>query len=1783
MLSQQEVQQYGQHVAACWCPERSSLAVLTSGGWLLLYGLHSSKQPVLPASGSHSSGAEQLAALRVTDVYIKHALACSHSAAPTCLACDSASILISYSDGCLGSASWLGKMRSELYDLLSEALEQQQQPGQELQQQQQAAVHSQEGLPQQPQQQQQQLPGCAVCHMHYCEASRLLGAVFGDGSAALFSPGSAGGLLGASLDFRRWLAGPAARATRVQVGAQAQLIALGTASGAVHLLRLHPAPPAAALDPTTAAVARSSSSSLSAAAAAAAVAQIRRQSSTGLPIQGLGCGQLAGVPAEQLARSLELGDWGHTPQQTGGVASLAWAPDCRALAVGFGRQGLALWTPSGCRLLCTLRQPAPETPRGSAASGTRLSEVAANSSSSPAAAEAGTADEAAPADMHSSSNVSSEQQQPQQLPQVCVDGAVDCVAWGVAGYQLMLASRLPGSSNSSSSSSLYELSLAKSLRHHHRVSHAVAAGGGSAGLGVAQLGEELHVLQAADRLLLVTEALTGSGPGSSFAAAGSMAGHDPADAAAGSGSDLHVHHVPLPAAYLAAAWPLQHVAVSACGADIAAAGRQGLALFNRRQEKWRLFGDVSQERRVSCVGLGWLSGFVVACSCSPLTGSSDAASSAAAAAAASAAAAAAAVAAAAGSGVDLSRGLGAGFKCQLLLFPRGHLDLSAVAASYTLSKVPLAMDCTEQHILIASAPLQLLVLQLEGPPAAAAAAGSAALLPAGRGLAGGSLGQRRLVAVRELCMFNVGRPVAEVALVSPAAADMAKRVLRGYDNMRPSSASARASSSSSASASPCHAVLLRWGGLMSVLDLARGAELVLADEVESFWLSDTLAVAPAAAGPSSSRAGSASASAPHSRSSSIHNLAGLASSSEAGTAAAAAAGTAAAEAGASGLVAAWEAATAASSSVEAGPTGGSEGLLAASPPEVVEMPWWAYGPIGMQLWFPSLVTAALAAPAASSSTGQLLRGQGSLPAALSPHSQQGGRLSSTGSGSLAGLTPRVSSLVLNAAGGAAAAAASGAAGTPGSSSSRRAAMPPLSPLSAAAGIKHAQSAPVLSDEHHQQQLLQLQQQQLLAHAAGPAAALLLDDANNALSSSGGGPPSSTEMELEFDREVYPIGVSLADASIVGVTQRVLRPAAGAGLLQPSSPKRRSSTGAAAATKQQQQQQLAARALPLPCFLPVPESQPVLPALLRRLLQQGALPEALALAQRHEGGPHFRRSLEWLLFTALDMEAGKCKALPAGQQHGSSSSSGWGQQAVPGSAAVAGLHPAAFCGVLGRQGKGWQGHPERHLLPVPVTPLLSSAVELVLSFSPACWDVVVSVARKTDASLWPALFSAVGSPAALLALLLEAGALPSAACFLIVVDRLEGADLAQRYALSLVGTALRRGQFFLVAEILRFLIPPRESSSGAVQWGPAGPPPATQPAAAVAAADTAGNGSVQQQQPEKSNAAAAGSSNSGWFGWLWGGSSSSAGQQQQQQQHNTAARSSPKPSGTSLSAAGHYRQSLAGGAANGDWPGLYSSASTAAAAAAAGVDCGVGGGFAPGADACRVVAEKGWALLGQGKLCALVQLAHSMSFLTGGLAGIMAAYRPAAAAAAASQAPPGASKSAMLEAAATPHAAAAAAAAARPSELSVSSLMGAVAVAVDELPVWESPEVEQDAGVLLELVSALGLQRWAIALAVLLVDSTQLAPFAAAHPALWAEFCQQLRQQPELYFLHEVVGALAAAGQQLSAAEEEQQQQQLLLEEQAQQAAAAGGPGGDPQVLLLDAGGLTVRTGREAVI
>ena len=65
------------------------------------------------------------------------------------------------------------------------------------------------------------------------------------------------------------------------------------------------------------------------------------------------------------------------------------------------------------------------------------------------------------------------------------------------------------------------------------------------------------------------------------------------------------------------------------------------------------------------------------------------------------------------------------------------------------------------------------------------------------------------------------------------------------------------------------------------------------------------------------------------------------------------------------------------------------------------------------------------------------------------------------------------------------------------------------------------------------------------------------------------------------------------------------------------------------------------------------------------------------------------------------------------------------------------------------------------------------------------DIVVSVARKTDAAMWRALFAAVGPPSELLEGLVDSGALATAACCLLIVDRIEGAPTAHASALRLI--------------------------------------------------------------------------------------------------------------------------------------------------------------------------------------------------------------------------------------------------------------------------------------------------------------------------------------------------------------------------------------------------------------
>lgn len=113
--------------------------------------------------------------------------------------------------------------------------------------------------------------------------------------------------------------------------------------------------------------------------------------------------------------------------------------------------------------------------------------------------------------------------------------------------------------------------------------------------------------------------------------------------------------------------------------------------------------------------------------------------------------------------------------------------------------------------------------------------------------------------VREMSMLDVGQPLRDIALVPlPTAAMVASAVRQSQEQrlqqpgqhpqqMQPSNSNA--SGTLSEGPAPHQCVLLRWGGLMSVLDMERGAEIPLASEIEVFWLSDSLACSPTGTSP----------------------------------------------------------------------------------------------------------------------------------------------------------------------------------------------------------------------------------------------------------------------------------------------------------------------------------------------------------------------------------------------------------------------------------------------------------------------------------------------------------------------------------------------------------------------------------------------------------------------------------------------------------------------------------------------------------------------------------------------------------------------------------------------------------------------------------------------------------------------------------------------------------------------------------------------------------------------
>ncbi|KAG9157654.1 hypothetical protein Leryth_014165 [Lithospermum erythrorhizon] len=210
-------------------------------------------------------------------------------------------------------------------------------------------------------------------------------------------------------------------------------------------------------------------------------------------------------------------------------------------------------------------------------------------------------------------------------------------------------------------------------------------------------------------------------------------------------------------------------------------------------------------------------------------------------------------------------------------------------------------------------------------------------------------------------------------------------------------------------------------------------------------------------------------------------------------------------------------------------------------------------------------------------------------------------------------------------------------------------------------------------------------------------------------------------ELDFDREVYPLGLLPNAGVVVGVSQRM---------------------SFSACTE-------------FPCFEPSPQAQTILHCLLRHLLQRNKIEEALRLAKLSEEKPHFSHCLEWLLFTVFEADISRTNTNKTQANDASSS-------------------------------------------------LLVKTCDLLRNF-PEYFDVVVSVARKTDGRHWADLFAAAGRSTELFEDCFQQRWYRTAACYILVIAKLEGPAVSQYCALRLLQATLDESLYELAGELVRFLL------------------------------------------------------------------------------------------------------------------------------------------------------------------------------------------------------------------------------------------------------------------------------------------------------------------------------------------------------------------------------------------
>ncbi|ONK76132.1 uncharacterized protein A4U43_C03F24280 [Asparagus officinalis] len=279
-------------------------------------------------------------------------------------------------------------------------------------------------------------------------------------------------------------------------------------------------------------------------------------------------------------RTVSLYDWGYSMEDTGPVTCIAWTPDNCAFAVGWKFRGLTVWSVSGCRLMCTIRQ------------------TGINSASSPMV------------------------KPNQDIKFEPLMGGTSLVQWDEYGYKLYAVEE-------NASDRILAFSFGKCCLNR----------------GLSGTTYIRQIIYGEDRILLVQSEDT---------------------------DELKISHLKLPVSYISQNWPVLNVVASKDGTYLAVAGLHGLILYDLRQKKWRVFGDVTQEQSIECKGLLWLGKIIVVCNY-----------------------------------IDSSN------TYELLFFPRYHLDKSSLLFRKTLLGKPMVMDVCQDYILVTYCPFDVHVFHIK--------------------------------------------------------------------------------------------------------------------------------------------------------------------------------------------------------------------------------------------------------------------------------------------------------------------------------------------------------------------------------------------------------------------------------------------------------------------------------------------------------------------------------------------------------------------------------------------------------------------------------------------------------------------------------------------------------------------------------------------------------------------------------------------------------------------------------------------------------------------------------------------------------------------------------------------------------------------------------------------------------------------------------------------------------------------------------------------------------------